>query len=429
MKIALNSTAFIIFLFAFFRNNVNGQTIFGTGGQTISNEAYNSIPVASTPGMGNNPSSADLSNWFPIAGNQGTQGSCVAWACCALKAYYEAKEVGSSASSLNLAFSPSFIYNQIKISTCEKGSFLEKALTFLETDGVCELKDFPYNPNNCSNFPSGTIKSQALNFRNAGHNRVDFKNLNLLKAQLVAENPIIFLMDVDNAIQYFTGDGLYLANGIYGGVHCMVIAGYDDNKSAFKVFNSYGSSWGNNGYCWIPYTTLINKTLEAYTVQDLKTSQPIKTSPTVTQNNSTNDNVTVNIQAPTISQGIPLNIPGLGIYPGISVTVNGNINNGQGLNGQLVIRFFDFYGNPLIANPLEVQYHDINGIVASGSPILPIINNPGNTAAVTMTIPYYAFNFFNSGNLYLHTVNAVAYFYLNNYLVATSSPSTFSFYY
>ena len=153
MKIALNSTAFIIFLFAFFGNNVIGQTIFGTGGLTISNDAYNAIPVASTPGMGNNPSSADLSNWFPIAGNQGTQGSCVAWACCALKAYYEAKEVGSTASSLNLAFSPSFIYNQIKISSCGNGSYLEKALTFLETDGVCELKDFPYNPNNCSNIP------------------------------------------------------------------------------------------------------------------------------------------------------------------------------------------------------------------------------------------------------------------------------------
>ena len=55
MKIALNSTAFIIFLFAFFGNNVIGQTIFGTGGLTISNDAYNAIPVASTPGMGNNP--------------------------------------------------------------------------------------------------------------------------------------------------------------------------------------------------------------------------------------------------------------------------------------------------------------------------------------------------------------------------------------
>ena len=81
MKIALNSTAFIIFLFAFFGNNVIGQTIFGTGGLTISNDAYNAIPVASTPGMGNNPSSADLSNWFPIADNQDTQGSCVAWSC------------------------------------------------------------------------------------------------------------------------------------------------------------------------------------------------------------------------------------------------------------------------------------------------------------------------------------------------------------
>jgi len=35
--------------------------------------------------------------------------------------------------------------------------------------------------------------------------------------------------------------------------HAMLIVGYDDNKKAVQVLNSWGKTFGNNGYFWIPY--------------------------------------------------------------------------------------------------------------------------------------------------------------------------------
>ena len=55
------------------------------------------------------------------------------------------------------------------------------------------------------------------------------------------------------------------------GYHALTIAGYDDNfefdingngeieeneKGAFKVYNSYGKSWGGNGVCWLMYDSV-----------------------------------------------------------------------------------------------------------------------------------------------------------------------------
>ena len=50
-------------------------------------------------------------------------------------------------------------------------------------------------------------------------------------------------------------------NGIYiyrkfkeeSGGHAMLVVGYDDDMNAFKVVNSWGKEWGNDGFVWIDY--------------------------------------------------------------------------------------------------------------------------------------------------------------------------------
>jgi C1A family cysteine protease len=35
--------------------------------------------------------------------------------------------------------------------------------------------------------------------------------------------------------------------------HAMIIVGYNDNYHAFKILNSWGKSWGYQGFCYMSY--------------------------------------------------------------------------------------------------------------------------------------------------------------------------------
>jgi len=55
-------------------------------------------------------------------------------------------------------------------------------------------------------------------------------------------------LDKDNAIVQSTG-----YNDGYIGAHAMVALGYDLEKRWLLVKNSFGTEWGENGYCYIPF--------------------------------------------------------------------------------------------------------------------------------------------------------------------------------
>ena len=38
-----------------------------------------------------------------------------------------------------------------------------------------------------------------------------------------------------------------------GGSHAMVVVGYDDDRQAFRILNSWGRNWGEGGYGWFGY--------------------------------------------------------------------------------------------------------------------------------------------------------------------------------
>ncbi|MFP3366095.1 hypothetical protein R0J93_20810, partial [Pseudoalteromonas sp. SIMBA_148] len=97
----------------------------GTGLRFLDEEQYRDIPLATVSMMGTLPTQADLSRWFPTPGHQGTQSSCVGWAVAyGLKSYQEAVERKTVPSSTNTLYSPSFVYNQIKLNSCGGGSYI-----------------------------------------------------------------------------------------------------------------------------------------------------------------------------------------------------------------------------------------------------------------------------------------------------------------
>ena len=45
------------------------------------------------------------------------------------------------------------------------------------------------------------------------------------------------------------------------GGHAVMAVGYDDQKQAFIVRNSWGPTWGLGGYCYMPYAYLLDDNL------------------------------------------------------------------------------------------------------------------------------------------------------------------------
>ncbi|EGV27865.1 peptidase C1A papain [Thiorhodococcus drewsii AZ1] len=219
------------------------------------------------------PSSVDLSSSFPAPGNQGGQGSCVAWATAyALKGYQEKVENNWELNRLDHLFSPAFIYNQIRIGGCGDGSLISDALDLLKSTGVSTWNAMPYTESECSTQPSSTAVQEAANFKIASWGRLQGNDS--IKAELANHRPVVIGIPVYDSFMNLSGsNSVYNAlTGQNHGGHAITIVGYDDNRygGAFKVINSWGTDWGDNGYFWLTYDLGRQGVIQqAYSAQDV----------------------------------------------------------------------------------------------------------------------------------------------------------------
>jgi hypothetical protein len=214
----------------------------------------------------------DLSAKFPVAGNQGEQQSCVGWATAyALKSYHESVEVGWSLNTPAHLFSPAFIYNQINRGQ-NNGSSFEAALDLAVNKGVATLGRMPYKETDYLSQPTPEALEEASFFKaSKWYTIIGTENI---KAALANRQPVLIGIQLYGNISFLVSpDPVYnsTAGGTLGG-HAVTIVGYDDNKygGSFKVLNSWGITWGDSGYFWIPYSFLSQITKEGYVLVDEK---------------------------------------------------------------------------------------------------------------------------------------------------------------
>lgn len=86
-------------------------------------------------------------------------------------------------------------------------------------------------------------------------------NIIYAKRCILMNGPILIstLVYNQNQIEYWKNNGRN-----YIGGHAVSLIGYDDKKEAFILRNSWGTSYGDNGYAWFPYEDF-NKVLECWT--------------------------------------------------------------------------------------------------------------------------------------------------------------------
>lgn len=317
------------------------------------------IPMASTPFAGEElPKSVDMSSRMPPAGNQGKQNSCVAWtvgyACKSFQEKYEENTSFIKGGQLNkdAVFSPAFIYNQIN-NGADGGSLFADALNVLSQQGAVKWSDMPYNENDYLTRPSNAIKSKAKKYRIDFWRRVNFLDAKEVKAQLNAGFPVIIgaMIDkgfIDGGRNSGGRDYIWRAkSGKELGGHAMLIVGYDDNKGAFKILNSWGQNWGNKGYCWISYNFSSTAIREAYVMKDAINSTDNNPQPKPVVVNPTKElktdfkitNVQHNLQDYQFGQVMRfdgmVNLP-QGIGREVQVVIRFYLNNGQNGKGAAV---------------------------------------------------------------------------------------------
>lgn len=213
------------------------------------------------------PASIDLRKWCSPVENQGNLGSCTANAGVGMLEYYEKRTTGKHIDGSRL-----FLYKvtrELMGFKGDDGAYLRDAMKAMVLFGVPPEKYWPYNIAKFNDEPSNFCFSFAQNYQALQYYRLDPASstttaaLAAIRKNLAAALPAMFGFSVYSSIPPLgdgKGDIPFPEKGdtLEGG-HAVLAVGYDDNKKigkskgALLIRNSWGTSWGENGYGWLPY--------------------------------------------------------------------------------------------------------------------------------------------------------------------------------
>lgn len=228
------------------------------------------------------PIRKSLEKYVPAIGNQRATGSCVAWATTYYNLsiiYNRMFNITSFRDKYSHSFDPWFTFSQVnrlynKSTDCSNGLTFQQAFDFLENFGPKKLFLPPYDMScdasiSYSNFDvverytkpyrvSKTEVEKAYNFDSYNYPLTD-RQINLIKTEIGKYSfPVVVgFRNFGNTLDEVSSSGYWYPKYTPGsGGHAMTVVGYDDtfNGGSFKLVNSWGYNWGNNGYAWIRYS-------------------------------------------------------------------------------------------------------------------------------------------------------------------------------
>jgi len=216
------------------------------------------------------PPAVDLRQWCPPIYNQLSLSSCTAHAGCALYEYFERKSFGKSISGSRL-----FLYkvtrNLLK-ETGDNGAMLRTTMQAIATFGICPEEHWEYVESRFEIEPTSFCYSYAANFQALKYFRLDTPEvgkeevLRRIKEYLSRGYAIMFGFSVYDSIERMMNNVIPFPTGadrLEGG-HAVATFGYDDARNALLIRNSWGPTWGDGGYGWLPYDYVLKGLTEDY---------------------------------------------------------------------------------------------------------------------------------------------------------------------
>ena len=212
----------------------------------------------------------DLRKYVDYVYDQGKLNNCTANAlCAAFKMELNRQAELMNQSHCNFHPSRLFVYYNARAYTSDTGR--DFAVTIRETfralydDGVCQESLWPYYVDLFAAKPPTTCYINAVDNRICRYEQLD-QEIDQIRACLKEGYPFVFIFELYDS--FF--DPLNEERGLMPlpsdeeiqngnpGLHTVVGVGYNDDTQCITVLNSWGSSFGDNGYFYMPYKYIVN---------------------------------------------------------------------------------------------------------------------------------------------------------------------------
>lgn len=242
--------------------NLSGLAQTNTLGFQWEENGYRNFPVKAPISMKESlPTRISYEKYVPSIANQGNYNTGVAFAV-GYYLYGIINAVQTQKDPQSTVFSPSYIYEKSKSlndTECKEGIAPETALLTLLNTGIVPYKQMPY--------PSCGQSTIGLDTE-AGKNKIreavrlfaphDIPGNKILYAKkaLSEGTPIIIVMPLFHSFEQSRKSSWTPSKNEISNRHqALCVIGYDNNKygGAFRVVNSLGNEWADNGFCWIRY--------------------------------------------------------------------------------------------------------------------------------------------------------------------------------
>jgi len=181
--------------------------------------------------------------------DQGQCGSC--WAFSA---------VGTVESAYALAAGKLGSYAEQQLVDCSSnggsqgcnGGFNQYGISYIGTTGIASESSYPYKATN-GNCRDSSVSKELPAGSVAGYQSVGTNNAAFMSA--LNTQPLSITVNADNTWQMYRSGVLSKKCGLFGRIdHAVIAVGYDSSANTFKIRNSWGSSWGEDGYVRIDNT-------------------------------------------------------------------------------------------------------------------------------------------------------------------------------